>query len=52
MEGTLVDFVSGVSRIDDSIVADYERHYDDIPGVFSKMDPMPGTVDAARALAK
>lgn len=51
MDGTLVDFLSGVSRVDSSIVAEYEGHYDDIPGVFSKMDPMPGAIDAVRALA-
>lgn len=52
MDGTLVDFMSGVAKVDESIVAEYEGHYDDIPGVFSKMEPMPGAIDAARALAE
>lgn len=52
MDGTLVDFLSGVAKVDTSLVSAYEGHYDDIPEVFSKMEPMPGALDAVRALAE
>lgn len=52
MDGTLVDFMSGVSKIDKAIVGKYEGHYDDIPGIFALMEPMPGALDAARVLSE
>jgi 5'(3')-deoxyribonucleotidase len=52
MDGTLVDFRSGVARMPRHVLAAYEGHYDDIPGIFGVMDPMPGALDAFRRLAK
>ena len=37
MDGTLVDFMSGVTKVDETIVQQFEGHYDDIPGVFYAM---------------
>lgn len=56
MDGVLVDFQSGVNKLDEAIKYEYADdgtgmpHYDDVPGVFSLMDPMPGAIDAVRKL--
>ena len=54
MDGTLVDFASGVARIDPEIAAPYlaRGHPDEIPGVYSLMDPNPGAVEAFIELAE
>ena len=58
MDNTLVDFMSGVSKCPKEKVAKYEcdengkQQYDNIPGVFAKMEPMPGAVEAFHWLAK
>ena len=57
MDNVLVDFQSGLDKVPQEIKAQYEddgtgkQHYDDIPGIFSLMEPMPGAVDAVKALA-
>jgi 5'(3')-deoxyribonucleotidase len=50
MDGVLVDFDSGVAKSEPDILASYEGQYDNIPHVFSKMDPMPGAIDAFKSL--
>lgn len=57
MDNVLVDFQSGLDKVPQEIKAQYEddgtgkSHYDDIPGIFSLMDPMPGAIEAVKALA-
>ena len=57
MDNVLVDFKSGLDRVSPEIKAEYDDdgtgkpHYDDIPGLFSLMDPMPGAIEAVKALA-
>ena len=57
MDNVLVDFVSGLDRVAPEIKAMYsddgtgKPHYDDIPGIFSLMDPMPGAIEAVKAFA-
>jgi 5'(3')-deoxyribonucleotidase len=50
MDGVLVDFDSGVAKSEPDVLASYEGQYDNIPHVFSKMDPMPGAIDAFKSL--
>lgn len=53
MDGTLVDFKSGIRKVSQNILAQYdEDKYDDIEGIFSLMEPMPGAVEAVRKLQK
>ena len=52
MDNVLVDFVSGIARLDDATRNAYESHLDDVPGIFGLMDPMPGAIDAVHRLAK
>ena len=57
MDNVLVDFQSGLDKVSQDVKARYDDdgtgkpHYDDIPGLFSLMDPMPGAVEAVKALA-
>lgn len=47
-----------ISKADSTIKAEYandgtgKSHYDDIPGLFSLMDPMPGAIEAMQELNK
>ncbi len=56
MDNVLVDFQSGLDRVPEAIKREYandgtgKSHYDDIPGIFSLMDPMPGAIEAIREL--
>lgn len=56
MDNVLVDFKSGLDQIPDEVKAQYaddgkgKPHYDDIPDIFAKMKPMPGAIDAVKAL--
>ncbi len=52
MDGVLVDFDSGVARLEPAIRAAYAGHLDDVPGVFGLMDPMPGAIEAFAELAR
>jgi len=56
MDNVLVNFQSGLDRVPEAIKREYaddgsgKPHYDDIPHIFSLMDPMPGAIEAMREL--
>ena len=56
MDGVLVNFQSGIDKLDEATMLEYaddgngKAHYDDVPGIFSLMDPMPGAIYGVRAL--
>lgn len=58
MDNVLVDFQSGLDRVPEAVKKEYaddgtgKPHYDDIPGIFSLMDPMPGAIEAVQRLNK
>lgn len=52
MDNVLVDFASGIARIDEAARREYEGRLDEAPGIFALMDPMPGAIDAVHRLAK
>lgn len=58
MDNVLVNFKSGLDQVSAEEKARYEDdgtgkpHYDDIPGLFSLMDPMPGAIEAVNKLAE
>ena len=58
MDNVLVDFQSGLDRVPEEVKAEYaddgtgKPHYDEIPGIFSLMDPMPGAIEAMQELNK
>ena len=52
MDNVLVDFESAVARLDEKTHKKYEGKLDDIPGIFSKMEPMEGAVESFKKLSK
>ena len=52
MDGVLADFDSGVKKLPQKVVEEYQGHLDDVPGLFLLMGPMPGAIEATLQLAK
>ena len=52
MDNVLVDFQSGIDRLDADTVNEYEGRLDEVPGIFAIMDPMPGAIEAVHRLAE
>lgn len=50
LDNTIVDFMSGVNKVDETVRSQYEGEYDNIPHVFSLMDPMPQAIEAVASL--
>ena len=51
MDGVLVDFQSGIDKLSEETKREYEGRLDEVPGIFSLMDPMPGAIEAAHTLS-
>lgn len=51
MDNVLVDFPSGLARVPGHTLRAYQGRADEIPGLFSLMDPLPGAVEAFTELA-
>ena len=52
MDNVLVDFESGIDRLDERTRVKFAGRYDEVPGIFGLMYPMPGAVDAYHTLAE
>ncbi len=52
MDNVLVDFASGIERIDEDKRQNFQGNLDDVPGIFALMDPMPGAIEAYKRLAE
>jgi 5'-nucleotidase len=52
MDNVLVDFPSGISRLSPPQREKYDNNLDDVPGIFSLMDPIDGAVLAFEKLSK
>ena len=52
MDNVLVDFASGIAREDEATLKAYEGRLDEVPGIFSHMDPMPGALEAFQLLSQ
>lgn len=52
MDNVLVDFQSAFKHFSTEVLDEYENNEDEIPGLFSKMDPMPGALDAYQLLVE
>lgn len=52
MDNVLVDFESGINRLTDWEKKKYVGRLDEVPGIFSRMEPMPGAVEAFKTLTK
>ena len=50
MDNVLVNFETGIKKLNPSIVEEYEGRLDEVPGIFSLMEPMEGAIDAVHTL--
>ncbi len=51
MDNVLVDFQSAFPRIGANVLKEYEGRLDEVPGIFSVMDPIPQAVESFNELA-
>ena len=52
MDNVLVNFQSGIDRLSPSIVSQYEGKLDEVPGIFSLMDPIEEAIESYRKLSE
>ena len=52
MDNVLVDFPSGIAKLEAETLKAYAGRLDEVPGIFALMAPMPGAVDAVHRLAE
>ena len=52
MDNVLVDFESGLRKVEPYTLDKYMGNYDEIPGLFSYMEPMAGAIEAVHKLAE
>ena len=52
MDNVLVDFQSGIDAMPEYLRKKHKDDEDEIPGIFSKMKPLEGAVDAFKKLSK
>lgn len=52
MDNVLVDFPSGINQLSPETQEEYSDNFDEVPGIFSLMIPMPGAIDAYKELSE
>ena len=52
MDNVLVDFPSGIEKLSEEDKNKYEGNYDEVPGIFSLMEPMPGAIEGFERIAE
>lgn len=52
MDNVLVDFPSGIAKVPKEIQDKYQDRLDEVPGIFSLMEPMPKAIESYNLLAK
>ena len=52
MDNVLVDFPSGISQISEELKREYEGRLDEVPKIFSLMNPLYGAIEAFEKLSK
>lgn len=52
MDGVLVNFKSAVDKLDEETKKQYEPRFYEVPGLFLKMEPMEGAVEAFHQLSE
>ena len=52
MDNVLVDFKTGIEKLDEATFKEFEGRYDEVPGIFGLMEPMSGAIEAYEILAE
>ena len=52
MDNVLVDFPSGIAQLTPDTQKEYEGRFDEVPNIFSMMQPIDGAIDAFETLSK
>ena len=52
MDNVLVDFPSAFEKIDSNTLEKYKDDLDEVPDIFSKMEPMSGAIEAYKELSE
>ena len=52
MDNVLVDFKSGIAKLSKNVQEEYKEHLDNVPGIFSLMEPMEGSINAFNRLSQ
>lgn len=52
MDNVLVDFKSGIDKLDKNLLTEYEGRLDEVPGIFGLMEPMKDAIESYEELAK
>lgn len=52
MDNVLVNFKSGLEKVEPYTLEKYKENVDEIPGLFSYMEPMPGAIEAMQKLSE
>jgi len=52
LDGVLVDFTSAFPKLPDDIHQKYKNRMDEVPGIFSLMEPVPGAIEAFMKLSQ
>ena len=50
MDNVLVNFESGIRKLSHDIIEEFEGKLDEVPGIFSLMEPVEGAVEAVNKL--
>ena len=51
MDNVLVDFKTGIEKLTDEVKMKYDGNLDDVPGIFSLMEPMPHALESVQKLS-
>jgi 5'(3')-deoxyribonucleotidase len=52
IDNVLVDFITGIEKIDQQTKIEYEGRLDEVPDIFSLMDPVTGAIESFNELAE
>ena len=52
MDNVLVDFPSGISKLSQEVINEYESNLDEVPNIFSLMEPLEGAIDSFKILSQ
>ena len=52
MDNVLVDFQSGISKLSQEVINEYESNLDEVPKIFSLMEPLEGALDSFKILSQ